>query len=223
MKLSYSVTGEERKDLVTEICRITGEPSEYQFMPTCAYKIGNVTIDKDGGVTCEDEEKLNHIAEELEKVDFSPEESEEENETEAPEDTGLTFEIPIEEVNVTNLSNFLKAKGNLIKKSFGIEDLTIDVKEDRVSFPWFKEVPEPDEIKAYTDFITLLCKLSKEQSRVSSRAYEVTNEKYAFRCFLLRLGFIGPDYKMDRKILLNNLSGNSAFRNDPSAKEEPTA
>jgi hypothetical protein len=54
MKLSYSVTGEERKDLVTEICRITGDTSEYQFMPTCAYKVGNVTIDKDGGVTCED-------------------------------------------------------------------------------------------------------------------------------------------------------------------------
>ncbi|MCH4007866.1 MAG: virulence protein [Eubacterium sp.] len=226
MKLSYKVTGEERKDLVTEICRITGDTSEYQFMPTCAYKVGNVTIDKEGVVTCEDEEKLNHIATELEKVDFKPRESEPEekqDEAEAPEDTGLTFEIPIEEVNVTNLSNFLKAKGNLIKKSFGIEDLTIDVKDDRVSFPWFKEVPEPDEIKAYTDFITLLCKLSKEQSRVSSRAYEVTNEKYAFRCFLLRLGFIGPDYKLDRKILLRNLSGNSAFRNTPEAKEEANA
>jgi hypothetical protein len=230
MKLSYNVTGEERKDLVTEICRITGDTSEYQFMPTCAYKIGNVTVDKDGRVTCEDEEKLNHIAEELEKVDFTPEESNVADENDAPnemerseEDTGLTFEIPIDEVDVTNLSNFLKAKGNLIKKSFGIEDLTIDVKNDRIAFPWFKKMPEPDEVKAYTDFITLLCKLSKEQSRVSSRAYEVTNEKYAFRCFLLRLGFIGPDYKADRKILLKNLSGNSAFRNDPSAKEEANA
>jgi hypothetical protein len=31
---------------------------------------------------------------------------------------------------------------------------------------------------------------------------EVDNEKYAFRCFLLRLGFIGSDYKAERKILL---------------------
>ena len=42
---------------------------------------------------------------------------------------------------------------------------------------------------------------------------EVINEKYTFRCFLLRLGFIGDEFKMDRKILLENLSGSSAFRN----------
>ena len=41
---------------------------------------------------------------------------------------------------------------------------------------------------------------------------EVENEKYAFRCFLLRLGFIGDDNKTARRILLQNLSGNSAFR-----------
>ena len=41
---------------------------------------------------------------------------------------------------------------------------------------------------------------------------ETDNEKYAFRCFLLRLGFIGSEYKEARKILLKNLSGNAAFR-----------
>lgn len=38
------------------------------------------------------------------------------------------------------------------------------------------------------------------------------HHKYAFRCFLLRLGFIGNAYKADRKILLRNLSGSSAFK-----------
>ena len=38
------------------------------------------------------------------------------------------------------------------------------------------------------------------------------NEKYAFRCFLLRLGFIGDEHKTSRKILLRNLSGSSAFK-----------
>ena len=42
---------------------------------------------------------------------------------------------------------------------------------------------------------------------------EVENEKYAFRCFLLRLGFIGEEYKVERKILLKNLTGSSAFKN----------
>jgi hypothetical protein len=44
------------------------------------------------------------------------------------------------------------------------------------------------------------------------------DEKYAFRCFLLRLGFIGDEYKKSRKILLKNLSGSSAFKSG-SAKE----
>lgn len=39
-----------------------------------------------------------------------------------------------------------------------------------------------------------------------------TYEKYAFRCFLLRLGMIGADYKAARKVLLRNLTGSSAFR-----------
>ena len=50
------------------------------------------------------------------------------------------------------------------------------------------------------------------------------NEKYAFRCFLLRLGFIGTEYKKQRKILLSRLNGSSAFKvgkptGDEQAKE----
>ena len=41
---------------------------------------------------------------------------------------------------------------------------------------------------------------------------EVENDKYAFRCFLLRLGFIGDEYKLTRKILLENLEGSAAFK-----------
>lgn len=48
---------------------------------------------------------------------------------------------------------------------------------------------------------------------------EIDNDKYAFRCFLLRLGFIGSEYKTERKILLRNLTGSSAFRNGGAANE----
>ena len=47
------------------------------------------------------------------------------------------------------------------------------------------------------------------------------NEKYAFRCFLLRLGFIGTEYKEARKILLRNLAGSSAFKGGQSKEAEP--
>jgi len=54
--------------------------------------------------------------------------------------------------------------------------------------------------------------MSVEQKRITSREKSVTNEKYAFRCFLLRLGFIGDEYKQSRKLLLANLDGSSAFK-----------
>ena len=54
--------------------------------------------------------------------------------------------------------------------------------------------------------------MAKVQKRVTATEQPVENEKYAFRCFLLRLGFIGAEYKEARKILLKNLSGNAAFK-----------
>lgn len=220
MKMKYNVTGEERKALVTEICRITGDVSEYQFMPTCAYKIGDITVDKEGTVFCEDEEKLTRIAEELEKVAFAPADDAG-AETEDAESYGLTVELPLEKVSVGTLTNILQAKGTLIKHALGISDLRFEIKEDegRIAFPWFSKMPDAEEAKAYTDFISLLCKLSKELKRASSREMPVTNEKYSFRCFLLRLGFIGPEYKKERKILLQRLSGNSSWKNGAPESE----
>lgn len=61
--------------------------------------------------------------------------------------------------------------------------------------------------------------MSKNLQRVSSTERPVENEKYAFRCFLLRLGFIGNEYKTTRQILLRNLSGNSAWKNGAPEKE----
>ena len=62
--------------------------------------------------------------------------------------------------------------------------------------------------------------MSKEQKRINATEKEVTNEKYAFRCFLLRLGFIGAEYKADRKILLKNLTGSSAFKTAKEAADD---
>lgn len=62
--------------------------------------------------------------------------------------------------------------------------------------------------------------MTKNQQRVSRTEKEVDNEKYAFRCFLLRLGFIGAEYKTERKILLSKLTGSSAFKSgNPKVQE----
>ena len=131
------------------------------------------------------------------------------------ENVGLTVAIPIDCTAVGNLKKLLEAKGNLIKKALGIDSLPIEVKEEAVEFPWCETV-SPEETAAYTHFISALCELSKNAKRVTAKEKEVDNEKYAFRCFLLRLGFIGTEYKAERKILLRNLSGSAAFK---TAKE----
>ena len=92
-------------------------------------------------------------------------------------------------------------------------ELPIEVLEEKAAFPWFGELPDNDAVQAYTHFISALCQMSKNAKRVTVTEKAVDNEKYAFRCFLLRLGFIGAEYKTERKILLKNLTGSSAFRN----------
>ena len=131
----------------------------------------------------------------------------------ASERTGLTVEIPLDKVDVGNLTKLLDAKGGLIKKALGISELPIEVLEEKAAFPWFGELPDNDAVQAYTHFISALCQMSKNAKRVTVTEKAVDNEKYAFRCFLLRMGFIGAEYKTERKILLKNLTGSSAFRN----------
>jgi len=62
--------------------------------------------------------------------------------------------------------------------------------------------------------------MAKTQKRVTAKEKDTDNDKYAFRCFLLRLGFIGDEYKAARKILLRNLSGSGAFKSgNPKVQE----
>lgn len=128
------------------------------------------------------------------------------------ETAALTVQIPRDKVNTENLMKLLQGKESLIKKALDIALIPVIVKEDVVEFPWFRSTGD-NEVKAYTHFISALCKLSTAAKRVSMTEKPVSNEKYAFRCFLLRLGFIGSEYKEERKILLRNLSGSAAFKN----------
>ena len=87
---------------------------------------------------------------------------------------------------------------------------------ETITFPWFQRTLTAEESKAYTTFLTMLVDMAKRQTRVKEHAKEAENEKYAFRCFLLRLGMIGPEYKTTRKILLQHLAGSTAFKHKTS-------
>lgn len=233
MRIEFNRTGAERKALVKAISEITGAVAVYKYMPTCAYEIDYFTVTKDGALEFDeraDSEEIESLLEQLAERGFTAADSGEEETAEKVsedadaepqgESVGLTVTIPIDKVAVGNLTKLLDAKGSLIKKALGIAELPIEITEDAVSFPWFDTCPDADTAKAYTDFIAALCKMSKEQKRINATEKEVTNEKYAFRCFLLRLGFIGAEYKADRKILLKNLTGSSAFKTAKEAADD---
>ena len=65
--------------------------------------------------------------------------------------------------------------------------------------------------------------MAKQQQRILATNKLVDNEKYAFRCFLLRLGFIGEAYAETRKILLQNLSGNGSHKSGTGKPRPPKA
>ena len=231
MRVEFNRTGVERKALVTAISEILETKAKYMGMPSTAYDFGGLIVDKTGALEFEEnifpkdiKDLLQNLAdrgftaENREDLEENEEISEEPEEMPQGERVGLTIAIPLEDVLVGNLTKILESKGTLIKKALGVTNIRIKVDPEKVSFPWFSKLPDAEAYTAYQKFIAALCKMSKEQKRINSTEKEVSNEKYAFRCFLLRLGFIGEEYKVDRKILLKNLSGSSAFKN--GAKKE---
>ena len=230
MRIEFHRTGAERKALVTAIGEILEVRPQYKGMPSAAYEIGYFTVTKEGTLEFDDRadsEEVENLLEQLADrgivaapaemaqawLNARAEELSKASETEPQEaNVGLTVEIPLDKVSLGNLTKLLEAKGKLIRKALGISELSIEILEDRVAFPWFEELPNSDAVKAYTHFISALCEMSRNAKRVTATEKSVENEKYAFRCFLLRLGFIGSEYKAERKILLKNLTGSSAFK-----------
>lgn len=228
MILHFNVSGEIRKKMVNAIEKETGIKAVYLGLPSFAYQVGNYKIGKNGDLKFNDELSIDETSTIINACVLTtgkhPEEWDDNatEEVKAPqmEDVGLTVAIPLEQVKVENLEAILTSKAGLIKKALSVSELPIMVDEENVSFPWFTEGLDEEYIQAYTEFIVALCKMSVTQKRVQAKEKEFDNEKYAFRCFLLRLGFIGDEYKLDRKILLKNLKGSAAFKSGKKGEDK---
>lgn len=218
MELKYNVTGARRKELVSTLSELVGEAMSYKGAPTFTYEVGPFSIDKEGTLSYPVEtgsELVEMVMERLSERGFDFEEFK------APD--RLTIEMPLEgfaEESITNLEKLISSKATLIRKAIGADALPIERTETTLKFPWFKLLTNSDEVTAYSRFIGALCAAAKEQKRVTAREKAVDNEKFAFRVFLIRLGFVGDEYIAARKILLSNLSGNSAFKNGKPMKAE---
>ncbi len=221
--LNYNVTGERRKALVRAMSEILGEDAVYQGAPTFAYKVDGYTINRNGTVTCPDSASDNDIAQLLAtlwEMGFT-EESER-------DDNLFVVEMPRKGFSgeaYGNLQKIIASKASVLRKALGTHMLLVNATEDKLIFPWFTLHGLDGEADAYTKLITAICKMAKEQKRVTARERNVTNDKFTMRLFLIRLGFIGDEYKTARKILLRNLTGNSAWKNGPPPgwRSTPTA
>ena len=226
MNINYNVSGSDRKRLVAAIAEYNGEKPKYLGAPSFAYQVGTIHISVDGTVTIEELGEAAPLIRFLREKGFQAEDpladcvadgdddatAEDSSEDET---SGVCISMPrsiFTDSAMENLKAIVAAKGNLIKKALGADALPIEVTEHKVSFPWFPAEYGADELNTYGQFVSKLCDMARNQKRINAREKEVDNEKYAFRCFLLRLGFIGDEYKVARKILLRNFFGNCAFK-----------
>jgi hypothetical protein len=218
-KITYEVKGEPRKALVHAISEFLNTIPKYKGVPTCAYEIGELLVDREGAIILNDSmtpAEVDKMVTVLEEQGFMP--------TNYGENAfdGIEVAMPREmftDKAIENLHKIVNAKGELISKAIGTMDLRIIENDVKVKFPWFPKTEDSEEVTHYTQFTEALCKMAIERNRVASTPKKSENEKYDFRCFLLRLGFIGDEYKALRKFLLRNLTGNAAFKHGRPKKD----
>lgn len=218
MIIELRLTGNDRKELVKTVSEIIGVPAEYQYMPTCAYKIGrDYMVTKEGNLEISDSadsKEVENLIDELVSRGYDVPISEDETTASEDKENSLTVEMPlnlVDERTLNRIRRIIENKGELFKAAFKTDSLEINLTEKTVEFPWFT-IEQDSDADAYCTFISMLCEFAKNQSRINNKPETTDNPKYTMRCYLLRLGMIGAEYKAARKVLLRNLSGSSAFR-----------
>lgn len=204
MEIKFNIDKSKRKALAQKIAEISGNTVHYLGAPTFSYQIGDFTLNKESVLIAETVDEK--ILTELENTGFHYEVNEEPDK--------LTVQMPIDSLSERTLNRvrrIIENKGELFKSAFKTDSLEIQVTKKTVDFPWFT-VEQDGDADAYSTFISMLCEFAKNRNRINYKPDTSDNEKYTFRCFLLRIGMIGTDFKAVRKVLIRNLTGSSAFR-----------
>ena len=202
MNIKFNIEKSQRKALAQKIGEMTGSEVKYLGVPSCGYQIGAYTLDKEA--VLHGDELPDEIRSELQKAGYTAED----------EPVALTISMPRDfftEQSMNNLLQLIANKETLLKHALNTESLAVNECEETIEFPWFT-VEKDGDADAYAKFITMFCEFAKNLQRVVNKPDASDNEKYAFRCFLLRLGMIGEEYKPVRRVLLRRLTGSSAFR-----------
>ena len=277
MKKNYGVTGSERKAMAQVIGQAIGMEPVYMKMPTCAYAISNIIVNRIGEVIWDertDDATMEKVFEALAKAGYTAQDEEEavvetapEVETEnepvvepepAPlpevETVELTVSVPMTRHtgnSLRNLVNLIYTRAGLINKALGtsfaaeqglidalaeIESLRtaedfrkavaayeeehgqalsgIAFTPETITFSSLPETADAERLTAFTELVAMMTKQALDQKRIQAKVVNEENEKYALRIWLTRLGMNGPEFKTTRKILMENLTGHSAFRTE---------
>ena len=277
MKKNYGVTGSERKAVAQVIGQAVGMEPVYMKMPTCAYAISNIIVNRIGEVIWDertDDATMEKVFEALAGAGYTAQDEEEvavvaapEVETEnepvaAPEPAPLpevetvelTVSVPMTRHtgnSLRNLVNLIYTRAGLINKALGTnfaaeqglidalaeneglrtaEDFRkavaayeeehgqalsgITFTPETITFSSLPETADAERLTAFTELVTMMTRQALDQKRIHAKEVNEENEKYALRIWLTRLGMNGPEFKTTRKILMENLSGNSAFRTE---------
>ena len=259
MKINYNVTGSDRKQMVSIITRETGVKATYKGMPSMAYCIDGITIEKDGTMVWDentDAATIQKIIDALAAAGFEGTgETPQPVEAPAPQEAEpveLTVSLPLTRhtgASLRNLINLVYTRASLLNKALGtsfrveqgltdslqddaciltVESLLgavaayedehgkvldgITITPEEISFTSLPETTEPERLRAFTELVAMMNKQAIEQKRVQAKAVNEENEKYALRIWLTRLGMNGPEFKTTRKVLMENLTGHTAFR-----------
>ena len=216
MRINYNVTGADRKALVRAMVELLGEPPVYQGAPSFAYCCRSYRVDKDGMVSVPDDassEDIHKLVELLRRRGFQPTSRTLPKRRSPPIPqmslnrqkpmmprcplwtTGLRCRTVASPRKRRKPAEDCRQQSAPAQESIGTDSLEIVITDTTIRFPWFTLHGIDGEADAYNRLVTAMCKMAKGQKRVVAKECATDNEKFAMRLFLIRLGFIGDEYK----------------------------
>lgn len=132
-------------------------------------------------------------------------------------DTGLIEALKDDRCTYTRANFFRSVADYEDRHGKSLYGLTIT--PETVSFTGFGEAADVDHLRAFGHLAVMMNNQALHQKRIQAKAVDAANEKYAMRIWLVRIGMDGEEFKQTRKILMENLTGHSAFRTPAEAEK----
>ena len=132
-------------------------------------------------------------------------------------DAGLIEALKDDRCTYTR-ANFFRAVADY-EDQHGKSLYGLTITPETVSFTGFGEAADVDHLRAFGHLAVMMNNQALHQKRIQAKAVDAANEKYAMRIWLVRIGMDGEEFKQTRKILMEKLTGHSAFRTPAEAEK----